>query len=341
MKSAELHPTAWGGLRALQEGPAHAVLLHGAAGLQKTELAQEFAAALLCERPGSEGACGDCHPCNWMSQGNHPDFRLIRPDSESVEEGSGDATSTGKGKPSREIRVEQIRALNGFLNVGAHRAGRRIVLVNPAEAMNRNTANALLKVLEEPNPGVFFLLVSNDLDALLPTLRSRCLKQLVPTPDPTRALSWLGERGITKDASVYLARAGGAPGLALSIASGAEGRLLKVLEGLLADWPTFDGKRAAAEIERVLRSESDLEMMSAVVWTQRWLIDGLLWSRDLPARYFPGRTFNVSPICGDLFLKNIEKCSEFKVLSKHPLNPRLFLESFFDQCIPRMEGGRR
>lgn len=340
MRSSALHPEVWASLQTLREGPAHAVLLHGAAGLQKTDLAKEFAAAMLCESPGPDGACRECLACNWFDQGNHPDFRLLRPDSEAAEEGEGTSTDSGKGKPSREIRVEQVRALGEFLNVGAHRAGRRVVLVAPAEAMNRNTANALLKALEEPNPGVFFLLVTNDFDALLPTLKSRCIKQGVSTPAKARALAWLQAKAVTKDAEVFLARAGGAPALALEIATGAEGRLLRTLENLLCEGSKFDSKRAAAEVERVLRSEGDLEMMSVVVWTQRWLVDRMLSANGLPARYFPDRTDLGAFSDQFLAFKNMEKCSGFKVLSRHTLNPRLFLESFFEQCIPQTKAGK-
>jgi DNA polymerase-3 subunit delta' len=339
MRSSALHPEVWSSLQTLLQGPAHAVLLHGAVGLKKTDLAKEFAAAMLCESPGPDGACRECLACNWFDQGNHPDFRLLRPDSEASEEGEG-SNDSGKGKPSREIRVEQVRALGEFLNVGAHRAGRRVVLVAPAEAMNRNTANALLKALEEPNPGVCFLLVTNDFDVLLPTLKSRCIKQAVPTPAKARALAWIQEKGVTKGAEVFLARAGGAPALALEIATGAEGRLLRTLESLLGEGSRFDSKRAAAEVERVLRSEGDLEMMSVVTWAQRWLVDQLLAANGLPVRYFPDRP-DLGAFSDPVFaFKNMEKCSEFKVLSRHTLNPRLFLESFFEQCIPQTKAGR-
>jgi DNA polymerase III subunit delta' len=341
VRSSALHPAAWSSLWALQRGSAHAVLLHGPAGMAKTELAMELAAGMLCERAGPDGACGHCLPCNWFRQGNHPDFRLLRPDSDAAAEGEGAGNESGKGKPSREIRVDQVRALAEFLNVSAHRAGRRVVLANPAEAMNRNTANAILKVLEEPNPGVFFILVSNDFDSLLPTLKSRCLKQGISRPQPARALAWLADHGVTKDAMLFLSRAGGAPGLALEIAKGAEGRLLEILEGCWDTGNSFDSKKAAFEVERVLRSEGNLEMMTVIAWTQRWLVDGLLSTLGMAARYFPDRKSHFPCSDSGSMFSNIDKCNEFKVLSKHPLNTRLFLESFFEQCMPKTKVGNR
>ena len=83
--------------------------------------------------------------CNWFEQGNHPDFRLLQPDSLAVDAD----TEESKKKASQQITIDQIRELDEFFTVGTHRAGLRIVLVNPTEAMNRNAANSLLKTLEE------------------------------------------------------------------------------------------------------------------------------------------------------------------------------------------------
>ena len=334
MNVSELHGTVWFRLLALAQGPAHAILLHGVAGLLKTELARAFAAALLCESPRPEGACGTCAACNWFVQGNHPDFRFVRPDADGSDDSESEAGETAKTKASREIRIEQVRALGDFLNVGAHRAGRRVVLIAPAEAMNRNTANAILKALEEPNRGTVFVLVTDDFDSLLPTLKSRCQKVAVTAPERRKALEWLASHAPGKELSGALDRSGGAPGLALEIAQGAQGRLVDLLERLLVRG--FDSRRAAAEVERLIRSESDLEMPMVVAWIQRWLTDMALAADKLPCRYFPGLSTLGLRCDRELLFVNIKKSCEFKVLSRHTLNPRLFLESFFDQCVPAL-----
>ena len=122
-----------------------------------------------------------CLACNWFAQGNHPDFRLLQPEA-LAEEGEADDGKESKKKPSQQITIEQIRGLDEFLNVGTHRGGLRVVLVHPTEAMNRNSANALLKTLEEPAPSTLFLMVSNEPNRLLPTIRSRCQAMPVPLP---------------------------------------------------------------------------------------------------------------------------------------------------------------
>src|SRR5258705_507566 len=142
---------AWKAWVRLRERLPHAILIQSGEGMGEFEFAHACAQSLLCEKPGPDRkACGSCRACSWFSQGNHPDFRLIVPESmapESREEGAEPAK-----KKSEQIRIEQVRELADFLAVGTHRGGLRVLLVYPAEAMNANTQNALLKSLEEP-PG--------------------------------------------------------------------------------------------------------------------------------------------------------------------------------------------
>jgi len=195
MNAINLHECVWKGLLARRERLPHSLLLVGQKGLGKFELARQFAASLLCEQPQVDGlACGKCLACNWYSQGNHPDFRLLQPDA-LADEGE---VEDGKKKPSQQITIDQVRGLDDFLIIGTHRAGLRIILVNPAEAMNRNTANALLKTLEEPAPATLFLLVSNEPLRLLPTIRSRCQVVPIAVPQPALAERLLAADGLPR-----------------------------------------------------------------------------------------------------------------------------------------------
>src|SRR5262249_46843560 len=145
----------------------HALLVHGARGLGKLDLALDFAQFLLCERRGQgKKACGQCEGCRWFLAGNHPDLRLIEPEAiarqpvSEPEEGEARAEEGGtkaKRKPSLQIRIEQTRALADFVNVGSHRGALRVALIHPAEDMNTATANSLLKMLEEPPANAIFI----------------------------------------------------------------------------------------------------------------------------------------------------------------------------------------
>lgn len=308
---------AWGGLVRLRAKLPHAILLHSRAGMGTLELAQAFSQALLCETLRADGqACGACAACNWFAQGNHPDFRLIQPESMAPEADDADAK---KEKRSEQIRIEQIRALQDFLAVGTHRGGLRVILVHPAEAMNVNTQNALLKSIEEPPAGSVFLLVSHQPERLLPTVRSRCLKLAIPVPDQLRAEQWLKSQGVAEPGEV-LANAGGAPLAALELAQSGDDRR-RFLAQLRA--PDFDPLALAEQCQRHAPAE-------IVTWMQRWSYDLLLSRVAGRVRYHAGDERLIADIarrCSAADLSRyLRSLARARALAGHPLNPKLFAE---------------
>ncbi|MBA1272769.1 DNA polymerase III subunit delta' [Stutzerimonas azotifigens] len=153
---------------------AHAYLLHGPVGIGKRALAERLAALLLCQRPAPEGACGACKSCLLLAAGTHPDHYVLEPE-----------------EVDKAIRVDQVRDLVGFVTQTAQLAGRKVILLEPAEAMNLNAANALLKSLEEPSGDTVLLLISHQPSRLLPTIKSRCVQQACPLPGREASLAWL------------------------------------------------------------------------------------------------------------------------------------------------------
>jgi DNA polymerase III subunit delta' len=335
MNITDIHKLAWRHLLGGRERMAHAILLAGPPGNLKGELAYAFAASLLCESPISTGsACGKCIACNWFAQGNHPDFRWLRP--EAAEELAETVKDGKDGKGSKEITIDQVRALGDFLTVGTHRAGNRVILVTPAEAMNRNTANALLKSLEEPRPGTVFVLVSDHPERLLATVRSRCRVVPVGQPDTNSALGWLRDEGI-EDPERWLALAGGAPELAKKISAGSHQSLLRLLEDQLGAGRRLNVITLAAEIDKLLKADGRVTAYDVVDWTQRWLYDLSARASVLPARFFTfgATTLDRLAAMTDLgqLLKFNEKATEFKKLSQHTLNHKLFFEDFFTEYV--------
>ena len=166
---------------------AHAWLIHGLSGVGKTQFAKAAAVSLLCTQPINHLACGTCDACLWCQHGNHPDLRLIRPETVAAAE-EGMSAADSKKTLSKEIRVEQLRQLHSWFNTATHRGGFRVVVLYPAESLNVISANALLKVLEEPPANTLFMLVADAPDRLLPTILSRCRRLPLPIPKQEQCL---------------------------------------------------------------------------------------------------------------------------------------------------------
>jgi DNA polymerase-3 subunit delta' len=339
MNIYDLHEKTWKQLCAWRERLPHALLLTGQRGIGKFDFSRVFAESLLCESlPPSRVSCGTCPACVWMKQGNHPDFRLVQPGALAGDEGEGGVggeskESGGKKKPSQQIAIDQIRALDDFLHVGTHRQGLRIVLLHPAEAMNRNTANSLLKSLEEPVPGTLFLLISNEPERLLPTIRSRCQQMPMPLPEPSRAQAWLAAAGV-KDAARWLALAGGSPFLAVELASGDERALLDALVAELVKGGRADPLASAAALDRTVKASiRPAPLKRLVEWGQKWFVDLILSNTGQAPRYFLAQAAPLEDLAGRAGLPGLlafnRKALQYRRQCEQPLNSRLFLEDFF------------
>ncbi|MDR2838370.1 MAG: DNA polymerase III subunit delta' [Azonexus sp.] len=330
MNIINLHHAVWQSLQARRSQMPHALLLLGQRGLGKFELARAFAGSLLCEQPQSDGqACGQCLACNWYSQGNHPDFRLLQPEA-LAEEGEAEE---GKKKASQQITIDQVRGLDEFLNVGTHRGGLRIVIINPTEAMNRATANALLKTLEEPAPNTLFLLVSSDPMRLLPTIRSRCQVVPIPLPPPASAEAALTAAGVT-DAKRWLALAGGAPGLALEWSQSGQSDWLETLIKRLSAGQSLEPLALAGELEKAVKdSKGRLPLKAVVDGLQKWLVDLQLAGNGLTVRYFLPQAATIGKLAAMIPPSRLSRayraCVTRRREAEQPLNARLFLEGLF------------
>jgi DNA polymerase-3 subunit delta' len=332
--SASLYPwhqTAWQDLQQLRARMPHAILFYGTAGTGKSVFIETFAQSLLCESVGADGhACGSCASCGWFSQHSHPDYRRVRPEAfedeppegeEGVEADSGKKAKSTK-TPSKEIKIEQIRALADFMNISTHRQGLRVVVLYPAEALNTPASNALLKTLEEPPPGTVFLLASNSLDRLLPTILSRCRKFALPMPDHTQGLSWLKEQGLA-DADGWLREQGGAPLAALEQSETGNRDELDALLQLLARPSTEGALRVAEKLSKTAPA-----ILTA--WQQRWLYDVFAYKLSGKIRYYPRYQKELAALAGSVhtaqLMRAIKNTNERRAIADHPLSPKLFIE---------------
>lgn len=184
---------------------AHGLLITGPALLGKAALAQRLAQRLLCTQVGSDGQpCDACRSCQLLAAGTHPDFAHV----------SFIPTNDGK-KLRTEIIIEQVRKLSEQLALTPQYGGAQVVIIDPAEALNRAAANALLKTLEEPQPGRYLWLLSANPARLPATIRSRCQVHELRLPPRAQALAWLQAQGHSAtQAQTALDAARGHPGLA-------------------------------------------------------------------------------------------------------------------------------
>ena len=308
---------SWRALNAAWNRLPHAFLIGGPRGIGKFVFAQAVAQALLCERPAVDGtACCSCVACGWFAEGNHPDFRLVTPESEQAEE------APAKKSLSTTIKIDQIRALSEFFMLSAHQGGRRIILINPADAMNIAASNALLKNLEEPPAATIFILVAQQPQRLLATLRSRCRIVTLSLPSKEMALPWLRDKGV-KNPELLLAQAGLAPLLALDMN---EEDYLERRAEFLRSLSNLNIQVALETAEHFAKFE-----LSAVLdWLQKWTYDLVCLKCGDEIRYSLDFAKELKGIVARMdtlkLLRYNSRLIEARRFVSHPLNVQLVLE---------------
>ncbi len=316
---------------------SHAWLIHGLPGIGKQQFALAAAASILCEQPSKELACGRCQSCHWIKHGNHPDIKRIRPDSHALseyEEGYpvDDSTLGGAKSISNEIRVDQLRRLESWFNTATHKGGYRVAVLYPAQNLNIISANALLKILEEPPTSTLFFLVADAVDMLLPTIVSRCRRMPLPVPDTDVGIQWLKENNIKKP-ELWLSATSMAPVKALKLALEASQPypdwLPKLLKLVVISDTNPDVSGLISEIEKD-KGTICIEII------QRALIDTLLLKNGLPARYYPDLEV-LHDLMNRVSSKSVSNTLKWigkqKLIANHPVNYSLLLHSMLQRLI--------
>lgn len=235
----------------------HALLIAGPVGIGKRTLAEAFINAALCDARQPDGlACGTCRSCLLLAAGSHPDRVRIT------------LETRDNGSLRSEIRIEQIRDLAQRLSLSSQYGGLQFALIDPADAMNVNAANGLLKTLEEPSSNTILVLVADRPDRLPATIRSRCQHILLREPAYRDSLEWLVASGLDEGtATAALDASLGNPGLAREFAQ--QGNLDLRTE-CANDLSALAGGRArASEVaERWLADQPDRRLWHAAIWTR-------------------------------------------------------------------------
>lgn len=192
----------------------HALLIAGPQAVGKRIFARALAALLLCRSPQYGAACGTCKSCLLLAAQAHPDEHWLAPE------------ETGKA-----VKIDQVRDLVERMTQTAQQGGRKVAVIAPAEAMNRNAANALLKTLEEPAGSATLIMISDIPGRLLPTLRSRCQRLDFPIPARIEVQAWLQPQAASAEKlELALAEAEGRPMLARDLLAGDDAALRSELD---------------------------------------------------------------------------------------------------------------
>lgn len=269
-------PLPWLGdglARAHQLAGAHALLIHGPAGAGHFEFAVLLAQSLLCEAgtpaAGRRSACGRCTSCHLVANRSHPDLRTVLPAALRVQRSWTDEADyippKGDAKPSRDLRIDQVRAAIDWSQQTSGRGRGKVLLLHPAEALNIPSANALLKTLEEPPGAVRLLLTCPDPEHLLPTVRSRCQRLALGLPSIDQAQAWLQTQGLDAPEAL-LALAGGSPLEALAWAQdGFTPAQLAMLPKRVAagDASPLQGRPVPRVVELLLKLSHDAQVQAA------------------------------------------------------------------------------
>ena len=257
--------------RARREGRlSHAYLFVGPDQVGKATAARELAMALNCR--GEDPPCHGCRECHLTETGRHPDVESVGVGGLCEEPGHSDHRTDG----SKGIRICQVRRLERLLSRAPFQGRYRVVIIDPADALNVEAANAFLKTLEEPPPSVVLVLVTSREEALPPTVRSRCRRvpfRLMAAADVERALveGW----SAPPEKAAFLARLSGGR-LGWAVASLEDEGLSSAREVVLEDVQRLPAAGLlerfayAARLARPFSRERESVYDALGLWEQWW-----------------------------------------------------------------------
>jgi DNA polymerase-3 subunit delta' len=350
----------------------NAVLLHGQSGIGKFNFAVELAKALVCESASSvQKPCNQCEACHWFNTGNHPDFIALVPETHRkllphAEYASEDAPkkgrtarddSDGEGSEKKEkknISIEETRQAIEGLAIGSHRGGNRVILIYPLEMLRHDSANTLLKSLEEPPANTIFILLADRVDRVLPTIRSRCRLLTAPRPDREQGIGWL-KRKLLKisnlkindvDIDTIYDEQGGAP--------------FAVLESVIARHNKDDKDELTISIQASRLLLQSMSQGGRIPWLetaekihkaqyslllatmQRWVSDLQTVAQGGPPRYYPKHLSTLHSLSKTVHIVKLlhfwKSLTQARRSENHPLASRIQLEALLSLYQQAFEG---
>ena len=303
----------------------HAVIFSGVEGIGKRKIAENCAAALLCENPNEGEACGVCRSCRLLAASNHSDFYVVEPE---------------KSKTAQIIKIGQIRDLQSQVLLQPNISNSRVVIIDGAEFMNKAAANCLLKTLEEPTGQTVFILTTANRAGLLMTVRSRCSFINFEKISAAEIANNLKLRGVDSERAQNISLiADGSFGRALKLeeSGGVEIRndALNFLENLLAEKVTVE---EIFERGKTFSEGSKENFADFVTYIQKILRDVfLLESAELYNPDLKSRLAEIK-IPEETLYELFEEGKKIRRKLNSNANLRLLVESYFLKSRQIIEG---
>jgi DNA polymerase-3 subunit delta' len=297
----------------------HAILMNGPTGLGKMQFAVQLSNALLCYDPDDKGeACGQCSNCKLLQAGTHPDLYHVHPEED-----------------SKVIKIDQIRDLREHLSKKSQLSGYKIAIIEPAERMNHNAANSLLKILEEPGEHTLIVLITAFPGLLLATIRSRCQKLSFSPPPSELAVHWLKTTNNLADPELLLSLADGAPLKAVELA---EAGYMENRHAFFKDTlELINGRLDPVQLASQWHKEHIAECID---WLSSWVMDmiRIKMASNPPLIANPDILENLKPVSErldlDVLYDHLDRLTKAYRLKDRQVNDQLLLEDVMIAWAP-------
>ena len=311
----------------------HGVILSGISGIGKREFAVALAKRLLCGVNTEVDSCGACQDCKLFEAGTHPDLHVITSEYEAIEgrieliaqysDRYQDAVARGKKtNPSPVIPVDQIRVLIERFYQSSHISNSRVALILPADRMNANAANALLKLLEEPPSDAYFLLITDQPGLLPATIRSRCVSEPLGAPAPDQATKWLESNLKDGDPETLVANTSVGP---IDVARDYQrGTLQLQLENVKKIDALVSGRADPIELATQMTKQ---DIAPLLLWMHKLVFDLLKWegAGQVP-EWSSQANLNIDGFSKEKLDKLYDKLANYRRMARDQLNAQLALE---------------
>lgn len=313
----------------------HGLLITGVPGIAKREFAMALGQLLLCGNSADDQRrqpCGQCQNCALFLAGTHPDFHVLATELE-WRDGRVDLIAKycdryhdigareKRANPGKVIPVDQVRLLIERFSTHAHSATRKVALIVPADRMNTNAANALLKLLEEPPANSILMLVSATPGYLPATIRSRCFQIGIPLPTAEAAAAWLGGHMPAADGLRVLRLSNAGPVEALKMYN--DGFLQLQDKFQLGVTELANGKTGALELAGRLKQHDFLQVLD---WLHRFSCEMIKEGCGEASDGHGQRGLNPRRLSAEKMFALYDKIGYYRKSAREQLNEQLAME---------------